>query len=121
MREEAEGPADEDDEPVREADQVKQVHEEPGDPGDEAAQVDSLDVRNSAGTSSWLNENTLTYQKTKGANNLTLLGGYTRQLTNLDGSAMTNTNFVSDITGYFDIGAGTQTGGPSIGSLWRRT
>src|SRR5207248_583658 len=47
---------------------------------------------------------------------LPLLGGYSRQSTNLDGSSMTNTNFVSDITGYFDIGSGTQTGGPSISS-----
>jgi TonB-linked SusC/RagA family outer membrane protein len=50
---------------------------------------------------------------------VTLLGGYSRQLTNVDGQSMSNTNFVSDITGYFDIGSGTQIGGPSVSS--RRT
>jgi TonB-linked SusC/RagA family outer membrane protein len=76
-------------------------------------------IRNTAGTSSWLNENTLTWQRSMGEHDLTLLGGYTRQLTNLDGQSMSNTNFVSDITGYFDIGSGTQVGGPSVSS--RRT
>jgi TonB-linked SusC/RagA family outer membrane protein len=76
-------------------------------------------IRNTAGTSSWLNENTLTFQRAFGPQNVTLLGGYSRQLTNVDGQSMSNTNFVSDITGYFDIGAGTQVGGPSVSS--RRT
>ena len=73
-------------------------------------------LRASATTYSWLNENTLTYQRTAGPHNITLLGGYSRQRTDLDGENMSNSNFVSDITGYFDIGAGTQTGGPSISS-----
>ncbi|MDP8911478.1 MAG: SusC/RagA family TonB-linked outer membrane protein, partial [Actinomycetota bacterium] len=75
--------------------------------------------RGTASTSSWVNENTLTYARASGAHDLNVLGGYSRQLTNVDGSNMINTNFVSDITGYFDIGAGTQTGGPSVSS--RRT
>jgi hypothetical protein len=41
-----------------------------------------------------------------------VLGGYSRQHTDVDGSNMNNTNFVSDITGYYDIGAGTQQGRP---------
>jgi TonB-linked SusC/RagA family outer membrane protein len=76
-------------------------------------------IRATSATSSWLNENTLTYQKSSGPHAVTLLGGYSRQRTDLDGENMSNTNFVSDITGYFDIGAGTQTGGPTISS--RRT
>jgi TonB-linked SusC/RagA family outer membrane protein len=80
------------------------------------AQSNGVAIRGTANTSSWLNENTLTYDKHFSNQSLTLLGGYSRQSTNLDGSSMTNTNFVSDITGYFDIGAGTQEGGPTISS-----
>ena len=69
---------------------------------------------------SWLNENSLTYRGNIGErHDFTLLGGYSRQAQEVDGENMSNTNFVSDITGYFDIGAGTQEGGPSISS--RRT
>ncbi len=68
-------------------------------------------------TQSWLNENTLTYKRQFGKiHDLTLLGGYTQQQTNGDRENMENTNFVSDITGWYEIGAGTQEGGPSIGS-----
>ena len=44
MRREAEGPADEYEQPILEADQVPEVDSEPGHPGDEAAQPDALDV-----------------------------------------------------------------------------
>src|SRR5579885_861902 len=73
-------------------------------------------LRGTTNTSSWLDENTLTYDRHFRNQSLTLLGGYSRQATTLDGDNMSNTNFVSDITGYFDIGAGTQTGGPTISS-----
>jgi len=73
-------------------------------------------IRNTNGTSSWLNENLLTYQHAFGPHALNLLGGYTQQMTNSDIQSMSNTNFVSDITGYFDIGSGTQIGGPSVSS-----
>jgi TonB-linked SusC/RagA family outer membrane protein len=77
-------------------------------------------IRASSTTFSWLNENTLTYQWSFGGkHDLTVLGGYTQQLQDVDGESMSNTNFVSDITEYFDIGAGTQEGGPGISS--RRT
>jgi len=77
-------------------------------------------IRASTGTSSWVNENTLTYQRQfRGIHDINVLGGYSRQRTDLDGENMNNTNFVSDITGYYDIGAGTQEGGPGISS--RRT
>src|SRR5512132_1348116 len=42
---EAAGPANDDEEPILEADQVPDVHEEPRHPGNEAAQLQSLDVR----------------------------------------------------------------------------
>lgn len=77
-------------------------------------------IRGTSVTNSWLNENTLTYKREfAGKHDLTLLGGYTQQQQTVDGENMNNTNFVSDITGYFDIGAGTQEGGPGISS--RRT
>jgi TonB-dependent starch-binding outer membrane protein SusC len=73
--------------------------------------------RSSSTTGSWLNENTLTYQRRFGtAHSLNVVGGYTRQKTDLDGENIENTNFVSDITGYFDIGSGAQEGGASVGS-----
>lgn len=74
-------------------------------------------IRANTRTMSWLNENSLTYRRNFGeAHELTLLGGYTRQQQVTDGQNMSNSNFVSDITGYFDIGAGTQEGGPTISS-----
>lgn len=74
-------------------------------------------IRASSATMSWLNENTLTWERQFGsAHDLTVLGGYTRQRTDLEGENMSNSNFVNDITGYYDIGAGTQEGGPSISS-----
>jgi TonB-linked SusC/RagA family outer membrane protein len=82
-------------------------------------QVNGQALRASANTLSWLNENTLTYERDFGSQRMTLLGGWTRQRTDLAGENMSNSNFVSDITGYNDIGSGTQEGGPSISS--RRT
>jgi TonB-linked SusC/RagA family outer membrane protein len=74
-------------------------------------------IRALATTLSWLNENTLTYRREfNQIHDLTILGGYSQQFQDVDGENMTNTNFVSDITGYFDIGAGTQEGGPEISS-----
>jgi TonB-linked SusC/RagA family outer membrane protein len=73
-------------------------------------------IRASNTTTSWLNENTLTYKRQFGIHDLTVLGGYTMQQQNSDRERMSNTNFVSDITGFNEIGAGTQEGGPSISS-----
>src|SRR5436190_20629623 len=42
--EEAERPADEDEDAILEADEVPEVDDEPGDPGDEAAQLQALEV-----------------------------------------------------------------------------
>jgi TonB-dependent starch-binding outer membrane protein SusC len=74
-------------------------------------------IRGLSTTLSWLNENTLTYRREiNKIHNLTVLGGYSQQHQDVDGETMNNTNFVNDITGYFDIGAGTQEGGPQISS-----
>lgn len=82
------------------------------------AQSNGTALRGTGTSSSWLNENTLTYARSFGAQRINLLGGYTQQRTTFDGASMSNSNFVSDITGYYDIGAGTQTGGPTIGSSY---
>ncbi len=74
-------------------------------------------IRADAITASWVNENTLTYQrKFDNAHDLTVLGGYTRQRTDVDRTSISNTNFANDITGYYDIGAGTREGGPGVTS-----
>ena len=71
-------------------------------------------IRATSNTTSWLNENTLTYDHTfLDAHDVTLLGGYSRQHTSVDGSSMSASNFTSDITGYNDIGSGTVIGIPS--------
>src|SRR4051794_3052473 len=46
---EAEAPADEHEEPVLEPDEVPEVDHQPGDPGDEAAELDALDVGHGGG------------------------------------------------------------------------
>jgi TonB-dependent starch-binding outer membrane protein SusC len=74
-------------------------------------------IRGLSTTLSWLNENTLTYRREiNKIHDLTVLAGYSQQHQDVDGETMNNTNFVNDITGYFDIGAGTQEGGPQISS-----
>jgi TonB-linked SusC/RagA family outer membrane protein len=67
-------------------------------------------------TTSWLNENTLTWQLTRGRHSLTALGGFTRQKQEQVNEQVTNSQFVSDINGYNDIGSGTQLGGPVASS-----
>jgi len=71
-------------------------------------------LRGTSSTTSWLNENTLTYQHTWfDIHDVNLVGGFTRQHTALDGESLSASNFASDITGYNDIGSGTQIGVPS--------
>jgi TonB-dependent starch-binding outer membrane protein SusC len=74
-------------------------------------------IRSGGATTSWLNENTLTYRREVNQNHrFDLLAGYTRQATDVDRESMSNAQFVTDATSYFDIGAGTQEGGPGISS-----
>jgi TonB-dependent starch-binding outer membrane protein SusC len=76
---------------------------------------DALRANNN--TTSWLNENTLTYKRTfQDKHDVTLLGGYTQQQQNSDRENMENTQFVGDITGFNSIGSGTQQGGPNLSS-----
>jgi TonB-dependent starch-binding outer membrane protein SusC len=69
-------------------------------------------IRADGVTTSWLNENTLTWQTSRGGHAWTLLGGFTRQQQEQVNETVSNSQFVSDINGYNDIGSGTQQGGP---------
>jgi TonB-linked SusC/RagA family outer membrane protein len=74
-------------------------------------------IRGGSTAASWLDENTLTYQRKFGtAHSINLLGGYSRQRTDFEGNSVENSNFVSDITGYNNIAAGTQAGGANVSS-----
>jgi TonB-linked SusC/RagA family outer membrane protein len=62
-----------------------------------------------------LNENTLSFQPSAGRfGNLNALLGYTRQKQNVKTVSMINSNYVSDITGFEDFGAGARPNGPGI-------
>ncbi len=61
----------------------------------------------------WLNENTLTYDHAFGSfQALDAVAGYSRQQDDLQNQTIQNSNFVSDIDVFENMGAGTQTGGP---------
>ena len=74
-------------------------------------------IRSRVDNTSWLNENTLSYDRAFGTtHNLSAVAGYTRQqLTSVRGDTR-NSNFVSDLTTFEDIGAGAQAGGPTVRS-----
>ncbi len=74
-------------------------------------------IRGRTNNTSFLNENTLNYNANFGsAHVVNAVAGYTRQELNSDRSDTRNSNFVSDITGYESIGAGSQAGGPTVSS-----
>lgn len=74
-------------------------------------------IRGSLANTNWLTEYTLNYTKSFGtAHYIQAVGGYTRQSNTSVRETMDNSQFVSDINGYNDIGSGTQVGGPTIGS-----
>jgi TonB-dependent starch-binding outer membrane protein SusC len=65
----------------------------------------------------FLNENTLSFDHTFNADNqINAVAGYSRQQNDLVASSIQNSNFVSDIDVFENIGAGTQTGGPQVTS-----
>ena len=74
-------------------------------------------IRGQNQNTSFLNENTLTYQHNfAGVNDVTAVIGYTRQIQTQVREGLANSNFVSDINSFDDIGSGTQTGGPTVSS-----
>lgn len=71
-------------------------------------------IRGDLKNTNWLNEFTLNFHRTFGtAHAVQAVAGYTRQVQNSIRQQQQNSNFVNDITGYEDIGAGTVFGAPS--------
>ena len=68
----------------------------------------------------WVNENTLTYKKVFAKKHaFTLLGGFTLQRQVSEDFSASNMNFFTDITGYYNLGLGTEPGIPATGySRW---
>jgi len=78
-------------------------------------------IRGTTQTTNFLNENTLALQHNFASiHDITLLGGYTRQEQTQVRQSLSNTQFVSDITSFDDIGAATQVGGPTVSSTRTR-
>ncbi|MEP6733752.1 MAG: TonB-dependent receptor [bacterium] len=74
-------------------------------------------LRGTLNSTSWLNEYTLSYDKTIGSlHHLQAVGGYTRQQQTQVREQLNNSNFVSDVTGFESIGSGNQAGGPTLAS-----
>jgi TonB-linked SusC/RagA family outer membrane protein len=63
-------------------------------------------IRSSTSTTSWVLDNTITYQRRFGEiHEISLLGGYSREQRDLDGESLSGQGFVTDITAYHDIEA----------------
>jgi TonB-linked SusC/RagA family outer membrane protein len=85
-------------------------------------QTNGQAIRGRAESVSWLNENTLTFNRQLGdAHLLNAVVGYTRQIQETTRTSMTNEQFLSDDLGYADIGAGNRVGGPLVTSGETRT
>ena len=85
------------------------------------SQVNGQATRGRSATTNFLNENLLTYNRAiNDDNTVDVLAGYTRQQNDLESSQIRNSNFVSDIDVFENIGAGTQTGGPTVSSAHTR-
>ncbi|NJN28539.1 MAG: SusC/RagA family TonB-linked outer membrane protein [Cyclobacteriaceae bacterium] len=67
---------------------------------------------------SLINTNMLTYAKTIGDHRINAIGVFELQKRTTQRYFMSNSIFDNDITGYYDIGAGTRPGGPAISSNW---
>jgi TonB-dependent starch-binding outer membrane protein SusC len=83
----------------------------------QGSQTNGYAKRGATRTTSWLNENLLSYDRDFGTTHqVSAIAGYTRQQSDLESSNIQNSNFVSDIDAFENIGAGTQTGGPQATS-----
>ena len=80
-------------------------------------QTNGQAIRGRVESNSWLNENTLSFNRTLGeAHLVNAVVGFTRQIQQTTRTSMTNENFLSDDLGYHDIGAGNREGGPVVTS-----
>jgi TonB-dependent starch-binding outer membrane protein SusC len=78
--------------------------------------------RNRVEHTSFLNENTLSFNRSFGtAHHINSVVGYTRQTGETTRTNMNNENFISDRLGFRDIGAGNRPGGPVVTSGEART
>ncbi len=68
----------------------------------------------------WVNENTLTYKKNiAGKHHLEVLGGFTLQQETSESFSTSSRDFFTDVTGYYNIGLGTDPQFPASGvSRW---
>jgi TonB-dependent starch-binding outer membrane protein SusC len=73
-------------------------------------------IRGTLDNTSWLTEYTLNFNRQFSSQAIQAVAGYTRQTQTSIRESEGNSNFVSDITGFEDIGAGTQAGGPTVSS-----
>jgi TonB-linked SusC/RagA family outer membrane protein len=80
-------------------------------------QTNGQAIRGRSEATSWLNENTLSLNRTFGeAHLVNAVAGFSRQIQETVRTSMTNENFLSDDLGYNDIGAGNREGGPIVTS-----
>ena len=85
------------------------------------SQVNGQAKRGQTQTTNFLNENTLSYDRTFGTiHSIDAVAGYTRQQSDLVNSQISNSNFVNDIDVFESIGSGTQAGGPIVSSSHTR-
>ncbi len=74
-------------------------------------------LRSGVSNTSFLNENTLNYERSFGAaHRLQALAGYTRQSLNTVRTGITTSNFITDATGFDAVGAGSPIGGAGVTS-----
>jgi TonB-linked SusC/RagA family outer membrane protein len=85
-------------------------------------QTNGQAIRGRNESTSFLNENTVSYERTFGeAHSVNAVAGFSRQIQEATRTSMTNENFINDILGYNDIGAGNRSGGPLVESGSTRT
>jgi len=86
------------------------------------AQVGGQAIRGRNESTSFLNENTLNFNRTYGeTHSLNAVVGFTWQRQDNTSTSMQNENFISDLLNFEDIGSGNRLGGPLVGSGSTRT
>lgn len=80
-------------------------------------QVNGQAIRGRNETTSFLNENTLSFNTSFGtAHSLSAVVGYTRQWQENTSTSMLNENFLTDLLDFESIGSGNRSGGPVVSS-----
>ncbi|MBB4634003.1 SusC/RagA family TonB-linked outer membrane protein [Longimicrobium terrae] len=85
-------------------------------------QTNGQAVRARTESNSFLNENTLNFNRMFGQDHLVnAVVGFSRQVQHTTRTSILNENFINDILGYNDINAGNRSGGPLVTSGEERT